>query len=315
MPPSLYGPNLRNRKIPTETILLSRFHRPKDQLEPRPLYPQKRTFQGDGHYVRFVPKAGILADAESGPVSISSSGATSRVRHYPSASAVLVPLLKERAPVGFPTGAYKANSSVRLVSPPVELPDQRGGDRLDERRHAFGKICLPTRSRKDGQVGAVEARISVFGAPEETRRQLPTKESRQPDLVAAAKEPTVIGIRANRGNRRVQKDIAKVDPIKAGFSVAAIPVSEDIRSDQIANPSADSPGILLFLFAGDAVKSQVGNTEILVQVHEVVIGERADDPIAPEPAPAELIVAAAAHPAEPTATARCGFGCALLPVG
>src|SRR6516162_1382087 len=46
MPPSLYGPNLRNRKIPTETILLSRFHRPKDQLEPRPLYPQKRTFQG-----------------------------------------------------------------------------------------------------------------------------------------------------------------------------------------------------------------------------------------------------------------------------
>ena len=35
-------------------------------------------------------------------------------------------------------GAYKAKSAVRLVSPPVELPDQRGGDRLDERVHVFG---------------------------------------------------------------------------------------------------------------------------------------------------------------------------------
>ena len=148
-----------------------------------------------------------------------------------------------------PAGAYKANSSVRLVSPPVELPDQRGGDRLDKRPHVFGEARLHTRRRKDGQVGAVEARVSVFGAPEETRRQLPTKESRQPDLVAAANEPTVIGMRANRADRRVEKDAAKVDPIKAGFSVAAIPVREHIRGDQIANPSADSPGILYFLFA------------------------------------------------------------------
>src|SRR6516165_2150221 len=93
-----------------------------------------------------------------------------------------------------PAGAYKPNSSVRLVSPPVELPDQRSGDRLDKGAHVFGEACLATPGRKDGQVGAVEARVSVFGAPEETRRQLPTKESRQPDLVAAAKEPTVIGM-------------------------------------------------------------------------------------------------------------------------
>src|SRR6516165_9388031 len=194
-----------------------------------------------------------------------------------------------------PAGAYKANSAVRLVSPPVELPDQRGGDRLDKRPHVFGEARLHTRRRKDGQVGAVEARVSVFGAPEETRRQLPTKESRQPDLVAAANEPTVIGMRADRPDRRGENDAAEVDLIKAGFSVAAIPVREHIRSDQIANPSADSPGILFFLFASDA---EEGNVEILVQVHEVVIGERADDPIAPPTSGGELIVATAAHPAE-----------------
>src|SRR5262249_1617411 len=133
-----------------------------------------------------------------------------------------------------------------------------------------------------------------------------------PDLVAAANEPTVIGMRTNRGDRRLEKDAAEVDPIKAGFSVAAIPVREHIRRDQIANPSADSPGILFFFFAGDA---EEGNIEILVQVNEVVIGDPADDPIAPEAAAAELVVAAAAPPAEPTATARCGFGCDLLPVG
>src|SRR6516225_8199075 len=197
-----------------------------------------------------------------------------------------------------PAGAY-ANSAVRLVSPPVELPDQRGGDRLDKRPHVFGKR---TPSRQDGQVGAIEARVSIFGAPEETRRQLPTKESRQPDLVAAANEPTVIGVRVDRAERVAVEGVGKVDLIKAGFSVAAIPVREHIRSDQIANPSADSPGTLFFLFAGDA---EEGNVEILVQVHEVVVGERADDPIAPE--------AAAADPAEPTAAARCGFGCDLLP--
>src|SRR6516162_605408 len=186
-----------------------------------------------------------------------------------------------------PAGAYKANSAVRLVSPPVELPDQRGRDRLDKRPHVFGEARLHTRSRKDGQVGAIEARVSVFGAPEETRRQLPTKESRQPDLVAAANEPTVIGVRVDRAELVAVEGVGKVDLIKAGFSVAAIPVREHIRSDQIANPSADSPGTLFFLFAGDA---EEGNVEILVQVHEVVVGERADDPIAPEAAAAELVV-------------------------
>src|SRR6516164_9136583 len=206
-----------------------------------------------------------------------------------------------------PAGAYKFNSAVSLVSPPIELPDQRGSDRLDKRPHVFGKR---TPSRQDGQVGAIEARVSIFGAPEETRRQLPTKESRQPDLVAAANEPTVIGVRVDRAEQVAVEGVGKVDLIKAGFSVAAIPVREHIRSDQIANPSADSPGTLFFLFAGDA---EEGNVEILVQVHEVVVGERADDPIAPEAAAAELVVAAAAHPAEPTAAARCGFGCDLLP--
>ena len=217
-----------------------------------------------------------------------------------------LPLIREmKNPGGIESaGAYKANSAVRLVSPPVELPDQRSGDRLDERPHVFGKICPRTRSPHDGQVGAIEARVSVFGAPEETRRQLPTKESRQPDLVAAAKEPTVIGVRANRAERPGGNDIAKVDLIKAGFSVAAIPVREHIRRDQIADPSTDGPSILFFFFAGDAEGAEGGNTESPVQVHEVVIGERADDPIAPKSAaPAELVVAAAAHPAEPTATA------------
>jgi hypothetical protein len=48
--------------------------------------------------------------------------------------------VKWKSPSGIePAGAYKANSAVRLVSPPVELIDQRSGDRLHERSHVFGE--------------------------------------------------------------------------------------------------------------------------------------------------------------------------------
>ena len=49
-----------------------------------------------------------------------------------------------------PAGAYKANSAVRLVSPPIELIDQRGGDRLDVRVHVFER-CLHTRAVRMGK--------------------------------------------------------------------------------------------------------------------------------------------------------------------
>ena len=91
-----------------------------------------------------------------------------------------LPLTREmKNPGGIESaGAYKANSSVRLVSPPVELPNQRGGDRLDIRVHVFGESCLHTRIRKYGLAGAVEARESVFGAPEEASRHRQTEEPR-----------------------------------------------------------------------------------------------------------------------------------------
>src|SRR5215469_6826165 len=117
-------------------------------------------------------------------------------------------------------------------------------------------------------------------------------------------------MRVNRAERRVVKDVAKVDLIKARLGVAAIPVGEDIRRDQIANPSADGPSILFFFFAGDA---EEGIVEILVQIHEVVIGERADDSIAPKTSPrTELIVATAVDPAEPTAATCSSLVCDLL---
>jgi len=49
-------------------------------------------------------------------------------------------------------------------------------------------------------------------------------------------------MRANREARRGGKNIAKVDLIKVNLGVTAIPVREDITSDLIANPSADSLG-------------------------------------------------------------------------
>src|SRR5262249_61665898 len=99
--------------------------------------------------------------------------------------------------------------------------------------------------------------------------------------------------------------------IKPTFGVTAIPVSEDIRSDQVANPSADGPSRRFFLFATGSGRKYL---EILFQIHPVGIGERADDPIAPKTsARTELIVASAAASSEPTATARCGFGCELRP--
>ena len=73
-------------------------------------------------------------------------------------------------------GAYKAKSAVRLVSPPVELPDQRGRDRLDKRLHVFAAMVAAT--LEDGQGGAVEAGVSIFATPEETGRQGKAKQSR-----------------------------------------------------------------------------------------------------------------------------------------
>src|SRR5437868_14377023 len=119
----------------------------------------------------------------------------------------------------------------------------------------------------------------------------------------------MIGMRANRGDRVEVNDPAKVDLIKAGFSVAAIPVREHIWGDQVADPSADSPGRLFFFFAGDAAE---GTLEILVQIHEVVIGEHADGPIAPPTTGgAELVVATADDHAEQTAADCSSLGCDL----
>jgi hypothetical protein len=74
------------------------------------------------------------------------------------------------------------------------------------------------------------------------------------------------------------KDIAKVDLIKARLRVAAIPVCKDVRCDQITDPSTDGPSRRFFRFASEVFEC-VG-VEIPVQIHEVVIGEHADDPIA-----------------------------------
>ena len=53
-------------------------------------------------------------------------------------------------------------------------------------------------------------------------------------------------MRADSGDRVAIKLADEVDAIKAGLGVAAIPVREHIRCDQIADPSADSPGVLFF---------------------------------------------------------------------
>src|SRR5262249_32680477 len=58
----------------------------------------------------------------------------------------------------------QSESAVSLVSPPIEPVDQRGGDRLDIRPHVFGDAgqrSVPN----ERQVGAVEARVSVFASP------------------------------------------------------------------------------------------------------------------------------------------------------
>ena len=79
-------------------------------------------------------------------------------------------------PGGIAAGAY-VNSAVRLVvSAPVELPDQRGRDRLDKRLHVFAAMVAAT--LEDGQGGAVEAGVSIFATPEETGRQGKAKQSR-----------------------------------------------------------------------------------------------------------------------------------------
>ena len=91
------------------------------------------------------------------------------------------------------------------MSPPVELPDQRGRDRLDKRLHVFAAMVAAT--LEDGQGGAVEAGVSIFATPEETGRQGKAKQSRYGDLRPAANEPAVIGMRANRRAAAAAKDI------------------------------------------------------------------------------------------------------------
>src|ERR1044071_6728038 len=109
-------------------------------------------------------------------------------------------------------------------------------------------------------------------------------------------------MRSNRAEwRTVAIGVEKVDLIKAGLGVAAIPVREHIRCDQIADPRADGPSRFFFLVTNTAVE---GFLKIPMQVHEVVISKRTDGPIAPKSAArAELVVATAAHPTEPTAAA------------
>src|SRR5262249_36011615 len=122
-----------------------------------------------------------------------------------------------------------------------------------------------------------------------------------------ANEPAVIGMRSDRAERAaVAVGVEKVDLIKAGLGVAAIPVREHIRCDQIADPSTDGPSRFFFRLTNTAVE---GFLKIPMQVHEVIRGEGADDPIAQNPAAgAELIVTPAADSAEPTAAARGGSG-------
>src|SRR5436190_10142361 len=98
---------------------------------------------------------------------------------------------------------------------------------------------------------------------------------------------------ADRAERpAVAVGVEKVDLIKAGFGVAAIPVREHIRCDQIADPATDGPSRFFFRVTNTAIE---GFLKIPMQVHEVVIGEHADDPIAPKSAArAKLIVATAA---------------------
>src|SRR5262249_23226034 len=81
----------------------------------------------------------------------------------------------------------QSESTVSLVSPPIEPVDQRGGDRLDIRPHVFGDAgqrSVPN----ERQVGAVEARGSGFASPEEPSTQGESEKSRQRDLRASAAE-------------------------------------------------------------------------------------------------------------------------------
>lgn len=144
-----------------------------------------------------------------------------------------------------PPGFYEANSAVRLVSPPVELIDQRGSDRLDIGLHVFdAHLQAGAGSWADSYIGAVEARVSIFAAPEQAawQWQWQSEQSRQRDFRAAAYEPAVICLRTAKAARlEVGGREGKIDPIKTGLSVAAIPVREDIRRDQITDPSTDCP--------------------------------------------------------------------------
>ncbi len=212
----------------------------------------------------------------------------------------------EKPQRAWPAGAYKKNSALRLVSVPVEPVDQGGGNRLDIRFHVFSDGGRPTRGRKDGQVGTVKAGVSVFAAQEEASRQRQAKESRQRDFRTTAEEPAAIRIRADDSGRRPSNSVGKVDLIKLALGIAAIPVGEDVRGDHVADPSADGPGRRFFFLASESAE---GALEIVMQIHELIIGEGAHDPIAPAGRRAELIVAAAAHCAEPTATTRSGGGC------
>lgn len=88
-----------------------------------------------------------------------------------------------------PQGFYEANSAVRLVSPPVELIDQRGSDRLDIGLHVFdAHLQAGAGSWADSYIGAVEARVSIFAAPEQAawQWQWQSEQSRQRDFCAAA---------------------------------------------------------------------------------------------------------------------------------
>jgi hypothetical protein len=84
---------------------------------------------------------------------------------------------------------------------------------------------------------------------------------------------------------------------------AAVYVSEDLRRDQISDPAACRHGRTLFF---GAKKCSRNCAEVSAQIHKIVIGEHADDPVAPTAGGTELIVATAADRAEP-ATAASGL--------
>src|SRR5437016_9061069 len=63
------------------------------------------------------------------------------------------------------------------------------------------------------------------------------------------------------------------------------------RSDQQSDAAADRRGPTLFFWCG-SVEGSIG--EAAMAIHKVVVGERADDPIAPAATGTELIIATTA---------------------